>query len=133
MDQTQQTLPGRRRKRIAVKHQYDQYASPFSESKVLVNLHDLEQKCAILTERNARLTERVESYNLLVQKANSEKIRLERKIKGVLEHINSTMAQQVIPGAKVLADPIEQQNSLLQWKLNVIHKYLNGIFPEYVP
>jgi hypothetical protein len=119
----------RRRKRIPM-----QDAPPpveFTDNANAMRLHDLEMKSLALEERNRKLTERIEAYNLQVQQANSKTIQLERKIKGVLLHVKTTAAQEGIPGARPKGTVQEQELDLLRWKLSVIEKYMHGIFPEF--
>lgn len=119
----------KRRKRIPLKE--TQPPVEFTENANAARLHDLEMKTLALEERNRKLTERIETYNLQVQQANSKTIQLERKIKGVLAHVKMTAAQQGIPGGKPKANLQEQELELLRWKLAVIEKYMHGIFPEF--
>ncbi len=119
-----------RRKRIAFTPKETQL--PFVDDDSRAQIHDLEQRCAILEERYKKQTEKLEQFHLQMQKAVSERIQLHNKVKGVLQHIASTIEQPVIPGAAVKEHPQEQEAALLKWKLTVIEKYMKGIFPECV-
>lgn len=119
----------RRRKRIPV--QEAPAPVEFTDNASAARLHDLEMKTLALEERSRKLTERIEAYNLQVQQANSKTIQLERKIKGVLQHVKTTASQEGIPGAKLRGTEMEQELELLRWKLAVIQKYMHGIFPEF--
>ena len=120
----------KRRRRIPLQDM--QPPVEFTENANAAKLHDLEMKALAFEERNKKLTERIESYNLQVQQANSKTIQLERKIKGVLLHVKTTAEQQSIPGARPKSSLQEQELDLLRWKLAVIEKYMRGIFPEFV-
>ena len=118
----------KRRKRIPLREENRTFV--FSDDSRIMRLHDLEMKCTALEERNKKLTERIEDYHVQMQQANSKTLHLQKKIKGVLQHVKSTAEQPNIPGAKEKGTPLEQENELLRWKLAVIKKYLHGIFPE---
>lgn len=122
----------KRRKRIPLHNTDTTTSVEFTDNVDAMRLHDLEMKSIALEERNRKLTERIEAYNLQVQQANSKTIQLERKIKGVLLHVKTTAAQQHIPGAKPKGGLQEQELELLRWKMAVIEKYMHGIFPEFV-
>ncbi|SEM99347.1 hypothetical protein SAMN05216436_11048 [bacterium A37T11] len=115
-----------KRKRIPPKPQAQ---DPFADSRQAL-IHDLEQRCAILEERYNKQTEKLENFHLQMQKAKSERIQLQNKIKGVIQHISATMDQSAIPGAAIKNIPLEQEVAVLKWKLTVIEKYMKGIFPE---
>ncbi|GGH74532.1 putative RNase H-like nuclease (RuvC/YqgF family) [Filimonas zeae] len=116
-----------RRKRIPLSEENRPVA--FTDSRSM-RLHDLEVKCNALEERNRKLTERIEEYHVQMQQANSKTLQLQKKIKGVLLHVKTTASQTNIPGTLPKSAAQEQEIELLQWKLNVINKYLHGIFPE---
>ncbi len=118
------------RKRIPFKPKEAQ--DPFVDDDSRAQIHDLEQRCAILEERYKKQTEKLEQFHLQMQRAVSERIQLHNKVKGVLQHIVSTMGQPVIPGAVLKEHPLEQEAALLKWKLTVIEKYMKGIFPECI-
>lgn len=117
----------KRRKRIPVR---EEYRAPAFDDDRNMRLHDLEVKCNALEERNRKLTERIEEYHVQMQQANSKTLHLKKKIKGVMHHVKTTAEQPAIPGAPFKGTAQEQEIELLRWKLNVINKYLHGIFPE---
>lgn len=119
--------PTFKRKRIPVREENRMFV--FDDNRSM-RLHDLEVKSSALEERNRKLTERIEEYHVQMQQANSKTLHLKKKIKGVLQHVKATAEQPVIPGATPKTDVREQEIELLRWKLNVINKYLHGIFPE---
>ncbi|BAV08577.1 hypothetical protein SAMN05421788_10139 [Filimonas lacunae] len=127
MNENHNPPTGNRRKRIPIQREYVEPV--FSDNRKML-LHDLEVKCDALEERNRKLTERIEEYHVQMQQANSKTAQLQKKIKGVLLHVKQTADQQTIPGTQPKGTPLEQENELLRWKLNVINKYLHGIFPE---
>lgn len=117
----------RQRKRIPLRE--ENRPAAFTDNRNM-RLHDLEVKCNALEERNKKLTERIEEYHVQMQQANSKTLQLKKKIKGVLLHVKTTAEQTSIPGTAPSNLSKEQEIELLQWKLNVINKYLHGIFPE---
>ncbi len=119
-----------KRRRIPFNDQ-EQSQDPFADTRQAL-IHDLEQRCAILEERYNKQTEKLENFHLQMQKARSERIQLQNKIKGVIQHISATMDQPSIPGAAIKKVPLEQEAAVLKWKLTVIEKYMKGIFPEFL-
>lgn len=126
-----QNLQKKRRRIYFTKENQRNFSPSFSDNKLTVQLHDLEQRSSALEERNRKLTLRLEAYHMQMQQANSEKLRADKKVKGVLKHVKSTIAAQEIPGMEPKGTVMEQEIRLLRWKLNGIEKYLSGIYPEH--
>lgn len=127
-----------KRKRVTRKLSSPILSTTTSENLAKDQSHDLsfERKCRLLEMEVTKLMIRIEASKLEIDTIKTEKRHLENKVKGVMKHLKETIEAQRIPGFRpklknrVIQTPIQERNSLLEWKMNVVQKFMEGVFKE---